>query len=49
MMTRKDFKIIAEEIHFSDDTHLNTLCKAFIKINPRFDKDRFLKACGVEE
>ena len=55
MITKKDYKAIAEII----EEHLrnkevclpfaNELADYFEKDNEKFDKDRFLKACGVEE
>lgn len=51
-MTRKDFKIMAAEVAALDDRQqaqrladqLATLCKAS---NSRFDRDRFMAACGL--
>lgn len=53
-MTRKDYVMIAEVIatnwHYSADTKAD-LARSFADAletdNPRFDRDRFLKACGV--
>lgn len=52
-MSRKDFEILAEEIrHMLDSTQrLNAaaaVAAACIRINPRFDVQRFYKACGVK-
>ena len=52
MMTRKDFKTMAAEINAISDIHerkktadlIAAICKAS---NPRFDINRFNKACGV--
>lgn len=47
-MTRKDFSVIAREInlsHKSGGDLIDALCFAFSRINPRFDKSKFLAAC----
>ena len=51
-MTRKHFQILAEEIsHMMDETQrINAaaaVASACKRINPRFDIQRFYKACGV--
>ena len=54
-MTRKDFVLIARTIRNSseiiDETALEALAENFAEelaeTNPNFDRDRFLKACGV--
>lgn len=51
-MTRKDFKILAEEIRNMLDPiqRLNAaaaVAAACTRINPRFDVQRFYVACGV--
>jgi hypothetical protein len=53
-MTRKDYKLIAEVIAVSwfgsaelKADLVNNLADEFALDNPRFDKARFLKACGV--
>ena len=55
-MTRKDYKLIAEILRDSldaiiDDLALEALASNFAdelaKDNPRFNRERFLKACGV--
>ena len=58
-MTRKDFELIAEVIRLfpwiSDaqrdvgDLIAVRLANALATTNPRFDTERFLKACGIEE
>ena len=57
-MTRKDFELIARSIYvdrdfLKTDEEKKTadiislgLADQFIAINPRFDKSRFLEACG---
>ena len=53
-MTRKDYVMIAEVIatswHSSAETKRDlaqNMADALETDNPRFDRDRFLKACGV--
>jgi hypothetical protein len=53
-MTRKDYVMIAEVIatswHASADSKRDiavNLAEVFETDNPRFDRDRFLSACGV--
>ena len=53
-MSRKDFNLIASVIaNFSGESAGQALAiamaNALRKTNPRFDTDRFLKACGVED
>ena len=53
-MTRKDFQLIAEIIFMIADesTRKGIAEAAYWKLrytNPRFDKDKFFKACGVGE
>lgn len=55
-MTRKDYVLIAAAIRAADDgmchitiRHLaNELAAALAEDNPRFDRERFLIACGVQ-
>jgi hypothetical protein len=51
-MTRKHFKILAEEIrHISDEVQRLSAAKAIAvackRISPNFDTQRFYEACGV--
>jgi hypothetical protein len=51
-MTKKDFEMIASEIAklINAETRLNAaaaVAAACIKINPRFDVNRFFKACNL--
>ena len=57
-MTKKHFKAIAEIIKFRMDATLYSppvevlakdLAQYFKQDNPRFDRERFLAACGIEE
>ena len=58
-MTRKDFEMIAATLKASrmDGEEASaqwcTACHAFAEMcsrtNPRFNRSRFLKACGMEE
>ena len=65
MLTKKDFKAVAEIIKVANIGHLNshgrpTACKFaidgitrkladyFATQNLRFDRERFMKACGLE-
>lgn len=53
-MTRKDFQLIAEVIYMiADDGTRKAIAEAaYWKLrytNPRFDKEKFYKACGVSE
>ena len=53
-MTRKDFQLIAEVLRDStaigSDFEHAALCRDFARAlattNPRFDKEKFLRACG---
>jgi hypothetical protein len=56
-MTRKDYQLIAEVLNYSldaiiDDMALEALASNFADElaldNPRFDRARFLAACGVK-
>lgn len=59
-MTRKDFELVASVIKATrrsntvdtDDKAIATLteslCIEFAKVNPRFDKVRFLAACAAD-
>ena len=58
-MTTKDFEIIADVINESracfedkDDATINHIVEHFAAVlprtNPRFDRERFLRSCGVE-
>ena len=57
IMTRKDYQLIAEVLNYSldaiiDDMALKALASNFADElaldNPRFDRARFLAACGVK-
>ena len=59
-MTRKDFELIAGVVEKSDQAVMpiskqaksriaTFFAQALTGTNPRFDKIRFLKACGVED
>jgi len=52
-MTRKDFQLIADVLKFHIETHTAQamaldFAQALSKVNSRFDKRRFLSACGLE-
>lgn len=59
-MTKKDYELIASVLKHKQVFYIlkmgsyyyDQLCKDFADTlaskNPRFDKDKFLKACGVE-
>ena len=54
-MTRKDYVLIArniEQAYYLDDTQRNTIAQdladSLSMDNPRFDRARFLTACGVK-
>jgi len=52
--TRKDFQMVADLLKDNPDMADRTAkakdyCNKFKAMNPRFDKERFMKACGVEE
>jgi hypothetical protein len=52
-MTRKDFQLVADilKLHVASHTAQAMaldFAQAFQKTNPRFDKKRFLDACGLE-
>lgn len=56
-MTKKDYELIAREIKDGEmlgnafetkNTIALKLAKALQAENPRFDKEKFLKACGIE-
>ena len=52
--TRKDFQMVADLLkdnpNMADRTaKAKDYCDKFKAMNPRFDKERFMKACGVEE
>ena len=55
-MTKKDYITIAAEFkrvldeggeHSTLDKIAKSLCKSFLRDNPRFDEARFLFACGL--
>ena len=54
-MTRKDFKLIAESLFLSvcAEDDVQTVCRrmadALAITNPRFDRARFLQACGISQ
>jgi hypothetical protein len=54
-MTRKDYVLIArniEQAYYLDETQRNTIAQdladSLSMDNPRFDRARFLEACGVK-
>jgi hypothetical protein len=52
-MTRKDFQLIADVLKFHIEAHTAQamaldFAQALSKVNERFDKKRFLNACGLE-
>lgn len=52
--TRKDFQMVADLLKDNPNmadrkAKAKEYCDKFAKMNPRFDKERFLKACGVTE
>lgn len=52
--TRKDFQMVADLLKDNPNMDDRTAkakeyCDKFAAMNPRFDKERFMKACGVEE
>ena len=59
-MTKKDYELIAGVLRQEVKYEFNLTCQEVIislvhnmakhleKANPRFDRDRFLKACGIE-
>jgi hypothetical protein len=58
-MTKKDYVLIAKVLKDSSELEriepvvFKLVCKRFSKVlaneNPRFDRGRFLTACGVEQ
>lgn len=51
-MSRKDFEILAEEISKLSDRAIRLITAAVVaaaatRINPRFDAQKFYKACGL--
>lgn len=52
-MTRKHFKAIAACVRRVPDTAVlfdlvENLCETFRSFNPRFDSNRFRRACGIK-
>lgn len=58
-MTKKDFELIASALcesrkltplyeRYALDIVVDKLTQALASKNPRFNKDKFLKACGVD-
>jgi len=52
--TRKDFQMVADLLKDNPNmadrkAKAQDYCDKFKAMNPRFDKERFMKACGVEE
>jgi len=52
--TRKDFQMVADLLKANPDEEkrkelAKDYCDKFQAMNPRFDKERFMAACGVEE
>jgi hypothetical protein len=46
-MTRKDFSLVAALLrHTGTDGQREAFADAFAEINPRFDRERFLRAAG---
>lgn len=57
-MTRKDYELIAKAVVklreaglYSGDCKMvaEQLADSLITTNPRFDRDKFLQACGIED
>ncbi len=53
-MTRKDFKILAEVCAKLPENeqkykYIDQMARKLKKENPRFDRAKFLKACGINE
>ena len=56
MFTRKHYKVFAEIIEsnrgdgveYTLDQIASELADYFEQDNPRFDRDKFIKACGIE-
>lgn len=60
-MTKKDYELIASVFQYTKEQGINTLDTESVDItarfmattlklnNPKFDRARFLNACGVEE
>ena len=48
-MTKKHFKVIAEILkkHDSDYPIINDFMEYFKTVNPNFDGEKFLRACGI--
>jgi len=56
MIVKKDFVAIAKIMKLYHDGEIfdykkkiNMLADYFISVNPKFDKEKFMVACGVEE
>ena len=55
MVTRKDMEIIAKHLRkvngarntFTTNVCAELLCEILLDLNPRFDKTKFLAACGL--
>jgi hypothetical protein len=52
--TRKDFQMVADLLKANPDSEkrkelAKDYCNKFKAMNPRFDKERFMKACGLNE
>ncbi len=55
MLTRKDFKAVAEIINsnrgqgveYTLDNIASELADYFVTQNPQFDRERFMRACGL--
>ena len=53
-MSRKHFKVLAEQIALIPDLSMriaaaHAVAKACRRLNPRFELERFLRACCAEE
>lgn len=58
-MTKKDYELIASQINGSrfyrneqyivTEFLVNRLANVFKADNPKFDRDKFLEACGIKE
>ena len=48
-MTKKDFELIASSLKATKNRqNITAMCNTLAKKYPRFNRDMFLKACGVE-
>ena len=55
-MTKKDYKLVAESLKYSDEQgwtdHIELMAEDMADVfeahNPKFNRSKFLKACGLE-